>query len=263
MTLFFFILLIFISLILMWLLFDMKKKMKGPDEEKLTIIAERLKMISEDHEKLRSSVDNKLSEVHRSGEYQSKEAHKIIGDVTTRLASLDKTNERFSTQLQNLQDILKNPKQRGVLGEFILESVLANVLPPDSFQMQYAFKDAVIVDAVIFVKEKIIPIDSKFSLENYEQLIGAKEKERRRELEKSFKQDLKNRIDETSKYIKPAEGTTDFAFMFIPSEAIYYDLLANKVGAVQMDANSMIEYRSEEHTSELQSPCNLVCRLLL
>ncbi|MEY3784264.1 MAG: hypothetical protein RLZZ230_586 [Candidatus Parcubacteria bacterium] len=137
---------------------------------------------------------------------------------------------KVADQLKELQDILKNPKQRGILGEYYLETVLQNVLPPDSFKMQYAFDDGEIVDAVVFVKGKVIPIDSKFSLENYNRYIEAREPADKAQYEKTFLNDLKLRITETAKYIRPSEKTTDFAFMFIPHEGIYYDLLSNKIG---------------------------------
>ncbi|HPW34567.1 MAG TPA: DNA recombination protein RmuC, partial [Candidatus Paceibacterota bacterium] len=151
----------------------------------------------------------------------------------------------FADQLKNLQDILKNPKQRGILGEYYLETVLKNVLPPGVFQMQYEFKDGVIVDAAVFVKDKIIPIDSKFSLENYNRILEARGEDKEK-FEAAFVQDLKNRIDETSKYIKPEEGTMEFAFMFIPSEAVYYDLLVNKIGAIKVNTRDLIAYAAEK-----------------
>ena len=166
---------------------------------------------------------------------QFSESTKLISDVTQRLAKLDETNKRVvdvADELKLLQNVLQNPKQRGVLGEYYLQSVLENVLPPDRFQLQYKFTDGEIVDAAIFLdKQKVLPVDSKFSLENYNRLIDEKDKARREVLAKMVRTDLKNRIDETSKYIRPHEGTMDFAFMFIPSEAIYYDLLTNKIDA--------------------------------
>jgi DNA recombination protein RmuC len=181
-----------------------------------------------------------------------------------KLAKLDETNKQvlnFSDQLKNLQDILKNPKQRGVLGEYFLEETLKNVLPPGAYQMQYPFADGEIVDAVVFVKEKIIPIDSKFSLENYERILNENDPVEREKLEKLFKQDLKNRIDETSKYVRPGEGTMDFAFMFIPSEAIYYDLLVNKVGAVKISTRDLITYAFREKHVIIVSPTSFLAYL--
>ncbi len=193
-------------------------------------------------------LDSKLGESQKATVHQFQESAKIIRDVTERLTKLDETNKQvinFADQLKNLQDILKNPKQRGILGEYYLETVLKNVFAPGQFQMQYEFKDGVIVDAVVFVKDKIIPIDSKFSLENYNRILEARGSDKE-QFESAFVQDLKNRIDETSKYIKPEEGTMEFAFMFIPSEAVYYDLLINKVGAIKANTRDLISYASEK-----------------
>ena len=220
-------------------------------------------------------VDEKLSETHRTTQDQinqtirtvqgiSGQSAKLISNVSEKLAKLDETNKQvinFSSQLQNLQDILKNPKQRGVLGEYFLEETLKNVLPPNSYKMQYEFSDGVIVDAVVFVKEKIIPIDSKFSLENYEKILNTNNVQEKERLEKIFKQDLKNRIDETAKYIKPEEKTMDFAFMFIPSEAIYYDLLINKIGAVQVNTRDLVEYAFKDKKVIIVSPTSFLAYL--
>jgi len=189
---------------------------------------------------------------------------KIIQDVTTQLTKLDGTNKQvigFAEQLQSLENILKNPKQRGILGEYYLEELLRNVFSPSQYQMQYEFKDGEVVDAVIFLKDKIIPIDSKFSLENYNRIIEEKNQVKRTELEKNLRQDLKNRIDETSKYIRPNENTMDFAFMFIPAEAVYYDLLINKIGAVKSNTRSLIDYAVKEKHVHIVSPTSFYAYL--
>lgn len=194
-------------------------------------------------------LDQKLGESTRAMQQQFGASAKIVRDVTEKLTRLDETNKQvvgFADQLKSLQDILKNPKQRGILGEYYLETVLKNVLPPGSYQMQYSFRDGVIVDAAVFVDTRVIPIDSKFSLENYNRILEAREPKIREQYERAFVQDLKLRIDETSKYVKPEENTMDFAFMFIPSEAVYYDLLINKVGAIETDTNSLIQYAAKK-----------------
>jgi len=181
------------------------------------------------------AVDSKLSESNKNVQEQFRHSADIIRNVTEKLTKLDETNRQvvgFADQLKSLQDILKNPKQRGILGEYYLETVLKNVLPPGSFQMQYSFSNGEIVDAVVFVDKRIIPIDSKFSLENYNRMIQTNDAIEKKRLETAFVNDLKLRIDETSKYVRPEEKTMDFAFMFIPSEAVYYDLLINKVGVI-------------------------------
>jgi DNA recombination protein RmuC len=195
---------------------------------------------------------------------QFSESAKLIRDVTQGLTKLDETNKQvvsFADQLQSLQDILKNPKQRGILGEYYLETLLKNVMPTGSYQMQYPFTDGTIVDAVVFVKDKIIPIDSKFSLENYNRLVEEKDPDRRAEYETAFRRDLKNRIDETSKYVKPAENTMDFAFMFIPHEAIYYDLLVAQVGAVKVNTRDLIEYAFKDRRVIIVSPTSFLAYL--
>ncbi|OGY63059.1 MAG: hypothetical protein A2745_00230 [Candidatus Harrisonbacteria bacterium RIFCSPHIGHO2_01_FULL_44_13] len=210
------------------------------------------------------TLDIKLGESTKAIRQQFGESAKIVRDVTERLTRLDETNKQvvnFADQLKGLQDILKNPKQRGVLGEYYLETVLKNVLPPNSYQMQYPFKDGTIVDAAIFIKDKVIPIDSKFSLENYNRILETHDEADRKRLEEAFRNDLKNRIDETSKYIKPEEGTMDFAFMFIPAEAVYYDLLINKVGAVKANTRDLIEYAIVQKKVIIVSPTSFLAYL--
>ncbi len=210
------------------------------------------------------TLDFKLGESARMMQQQFSQSANIIRDVTERLVRLDETNKQvvnFADQLKNLQDILKNPKQRGVLGEYYLETVLKNVLPPGSYQMQYQFKDGTAVDAVIFIKDRIIPIDSKFSLENYNRLLETSDPIEHSRLEDAFRNDLKTRIEETSKYIKPEEGTMDFAFMFIPAEAIYYDLLINKVGSVKANTRDLVEYAIAQKKVIIVSPTSFLAYL--
>lgn len=233
-----------------YLLMQQKKSADQPaDETGLKLLLQQMNELTRSQSDLTEKVDKKLAEqsekMHESLRYQTGESLKAIRDVTERLVKLDETNKQvvsFADQLKNLQDILKNPKQRGILGEYYLETTLKNVLPPKTFQMQYPFPNGTIVDAVVFVKDKVIPVDSKFSLENYNRLAEAKDQSAIDRLEKAFKADLKLRIDETSKYIMPGEGTMDFAFMFIPHEAIYYDLLVNEIGAVKVNTQDLIEY---------------------
>ncbi len=187
-----------------------------------------------------------------------------VKEFTEKITKLDDTNKQvvgFAEQLQSLEDVLKNPKQRGILGEYYLETILKNLFHPGQYQMQYQFKNGDTVDAVIFVKDKIIPIDSKFSLENYNKIIEEKNATRKEQLQKDFKQDLKNRIDETAKYIRPQEKTMDFAFMFIPSEGIYYDLLVNQVGTLKVSTRDLIEYAFKEKKVIIVSPTSFAAYL--
>lgn len=194
----------------------------------------------------------------------TRESARLIKDITQELAKVGEGQRQvvnIADNLKNLQDILKNPKQRGVLGEYYLETVLKNVLPPNAYQMQYPFKDGTIVDAAVFTKDGVIPIDSKFSLENYNRILEASDKTERERYENAFAGDLKIRIDETSKYVKPEEGTLGFAFMFIPSEAVYYDLLINKVGALKSNNVNLIEYASGKKKVIIVSPTTFLAYL--
>ncbi len=249
-------------LVLLYLVFQIKKQSAQPSDDK------SLSLLLQQMNELSKVVDSKIGEsskqMNETMRVQFSESSKLIKDVTEGLTKLDETNKQvvsFADQLKNLQDILKNPKQRGVLGEYYLETLLKNVLGPKSYQMQYPFKDGTIVDAVVFVKDKIIPIDSKFSLENYNRLVEAKEPAEKDRLEKAFRSDLKLRIDETSKYVKPSENTMDFAFMFIPHEAIYYELLISQVGSIKVNTRDLIDYAFKEKHVVIVSPTSFLAYL--
>jgi len=204
--------------------------------------------------KINETLDLKLSESGEVLQKQFSESSRLIKEITQELTKVGEGQKQvfdLAKQLEQLQDILKNPKHRGILGEYYLEVTLKNFLPANAYQLQYELgKDEngqkLIVDAAIFIKDKIIPVDSKFSLENYNRLLTETDPIRRKELEKLVYNDLKIRINETSKYIQSKKGTTDFAFMFIPSEALYYDLLINKVGSMESNTRDLIEYAVRE-----------------
>ena len=223
-------------------------------------IKEIRKELAESREKSMESLQKQLEE---SGKIV-RDVTGHIKDVTSQLEKVHADHQHVKDvkeQLGKLTDVLANPKQRGILGEYFLETLLKNVFQPNQYKLQYKFKDGEIVDAVIFIKDKIIPIDSKFSLENYNRIVAEKDQTRREELEKLLKNDLKNRIEETAKYIRPSEGTMDFAFMFIPSEGIYYDLLINQVGAIKISTYDLIEYAFKEKHVIIVSPTSFYAYL--
>lgn len=229
-----------------------------------TDVVELNRTIQQLSESVGEKLERSSTNVQASVQKQLSESAKLVADVTQKLTKLDETNRRVvdvATELKTLQDVLSNPKQRGVFGEFYLESVLENVLPPGQFEMQYGFKNGEIVDAVIFLdKGKVLPVDSKFSLENYNRFISAEDKDQRETLLAKVKSDLKGRIDETSKYIRPSEGTMDFAFMFIPSESLYYDLLINNVGTGG-SSRDLIEYAFRDKRVIIVSPTSFLAYL--
>jgi len=251
---------VLIGAFVLWLLLKNRPGRAGGDS--FLLIANQLNELSK-------TLDEKLGEsqrlMHESVREQFGESQKLIKEITQELTHVKETGRQvvsFADQLQSLQNILQNPKQRGVLGEYYLQTVLENVLPPGRFKMQYTFENGDIVDAVIFLdKNKFLPIDSKFSLENYNKIIETRDQGERERLEKLFKRDLKNRIDETAKYIRPKEGTMDFAFMFIPSEAIFYDLLINQVGAVKASTRDLIEYAFRDKKVIIVSPTSFMAYL--
>jgi len=197
---------------------------------------------------LQKQLNDQLGASNKQLASQSAASIKILQEVTEKLTKLEGTNKNvgdIASELKTLQNVLQNPKQRGVIGEFYLEQILKNILPPGTFQLQYPIGDGMIVDAVIKLDDKVLPVDSKFPLENYNRLVEAKD-EGRAVLDRAFKEDLKRRIDETAKYIKPGKGTLDQALMFIPSEAIYYDLLANKVGLGGVSGRNLMQYAADK-----------------
>lgn len=230
----------------------LRQNSSKPDATSALLIKEDLTKLSQDITQLKDGVQKQLTEQlgasNKQIATQSAASIKILQDVTEKLTKLEGTNKNvgdIANELKTLQNVLQNPKQRGVIGEFYLEQILKNTLPPGTYQLQYKLGEGLIVDAAILLDDRVLPLDSKFSLENYNRLLEAKDGEQEL-LAKLFKEDLKRRIDETAKYILPGKGTLDQALMFIPSEAIYYDLLANKVGLGNVSGRNLIQYAAEK-----------------
>lgn len=227
-------------------------------------MADTHKAMNDTQHSLNKTIQEQFKENSKIIQGISGQSNKMITDITEKLTSLDKTNQQvisFSAQLQNLEKVLTNQKNRGNLGEAGLQLVLENILPPGSYELQYQFTDGDVVDAIVKTKDGLIPVDAKFSLTNYSRLLEETNQERKTQLEKEFKEDLKKRINETAKYIKPKEGTMEFAFMFIPAEAIYYDLLVNEVGAVKVNTRSLIDYAFSEKKVIIVSPTTFAAYL--
>ena len=253
-------LLIIIVLIgsLFGLYFFIKKQIESNSEERNKDIETKLDSLVEAF-KLESAKN--LADQIKDSKQDQKNMSDTLEKVTKELEKIKGTNEQvltFANQMKTLEKILGNQKQRGILGEIQLENLLANVLPPELFQMQYSFSNNEAVDAIIKVGEFIIPIDAKFSLDNYNKMIESDETdtERLNDLEKKFKNDIKNRIDETSKYIRPNEGTVDYAYMFIPADGLYQDLLNNKVGSLKINQRDLVSYAYQKKVM-IVSPMSL------
>jgi len=236
-------------------------------------------LLQQSMSELTHQLDSKLTESRRDMQdavrTQFSESQKLLKDINEQMSKnlievareQTKTNEAtrdfitIAEKLSSLEKTLKHQKQRGNWGEASLELILSNTLAPGQYKMQYEFKNKEVVDAIIITKEGIIPIDAKFSLDNYDRVVHAIDDRQREELEKEFKNDLKKRIDETAKYVHPEEGTLPFAFMYIPAEAIYYDLLVNEVGSIKVNTRNLIDYAYNEKKVIVVSPTTFMAYL--
>jgi DNA recombination protein RmuC len=225
-------------------------------------------LLQQQMQELARTLDARVAESSRAmqenAHRQFSESNKLIKEITTELTSvkeIGRQTQTYAEQLQSLQDLLKNPKQRGILGEYYLETVLRNVMSPEDYRIQYPFKNGEIVDAVIIINKKLVPVDSKFSLDNYNRFVSTQVgTPERAAAEKAFVNDLKMRITETAKYIRPEEDTMDFAFMFIPSEGIYYDLLTNQIGGGAEEEN-LIQRAASKYKVIIVSPTSFLAYL--
>ena len=258
---------IILALLITWLIFEVRKNHKPKTD------GDAMQLLMQNMNQLRETVDDKMTnssrDMSKAVQDQFSQSQKLIEqvnkkvseelqNVTRQVAETRESSKQvfdLAGQLQDLEKVLKNQKTRGNLGEMGLELILSNILSPTNYQMQYAFKDGKIVDAIIRTEgDKFIPVDAKFSMDNYRRLVNETDETRKQELEKEFKKDLKKRIDETAQYIKPSEGTLPFAFMFIPAEGIYYDLLINEVGAVKANTRNLIDYAYNDKKVIIVSP---------
>jgi len=249
------------------LYFILRRRNAEPEDGSGLTAQAGMVLLQQQMQELARTLDARVSESSRmmqeNSHRQFSESNKLIREITTELTSvkeIGRQTQTYAEQLQSLQDLLKNPKQRGILGEYYLETVLRNVMSPEDYRIQYPFKNGEIVDAVIVINKKLVPVDSKFSLDNYNRFVSTQVgTPERAAAEKAFVNDLKLRISETAKYIRPEEDTMDFAFMFIPSEGIYYDLLTNQVGGGEEE--NLIQRAASKYKVIIVSPTSFLAYL--
>ena len=248
---------------------ELQKQLERQSQSSFAMLQNQMAHLKTEINDFGKTVDMKLRESSRDMQTQVgtqfSESQKLIKDITAELSEVKESNKQvfgMTEQLQNLENVLKHSKQRGNLGEASLELTLSSMLSPTMYNLQYQFSDGKVVDAIVKTKEGFIPVDAKFSLDNYNRVANEKDEDRKALLERDFKNDLKLRIDETAKYIRPNEGTLPFAFMFIPAEGIYYDLLVNEVGSVKVNTRNLIDYAYSEKKVIIVSPTTFSAYLM-
>src|SRR2546423_92493 len=189
---------------------------------------------------LDSKVDRRLGDLDGrllSSQQSAGQSTTQIVEKLTKLEAPVAQMLELGSEFAKLEQMLRPPKARGGFGELLLENLLRDRLPPAAYEMQYTFDSGERVDALVRV-DRSIPIDSKFPLDNYNRLVEAESADERTLAERQFARDVKQHIEAiASKYIRPDEGTYDFAFMYIPVEAVYYELACGKTGALLAYAN--------------------------
>jgi DNA recombination protein RmuC len=262
---------IFVVVNMVVLVLVIKRVSKTPDN------SESMKLMLTQINELNRTVDEKMGEgtktmsafmnsqmdnTQRLMNNITKQVHDQLLEVVKGVTETRESTKQVFTiaeQLRNLEKVLKNQKQRGNLGEASLELILSNVLP-GQYESQYMFKDGEKVDFIIKTREGLLPVDSKFPLENYIRLLDESDDQMKEVHQKNFKSDVKKRIDETAKYIRPEEGTMPFAFMFIPAEGIYYDLLNSDVG-IGINSRDLIDYAYQQKNVVIASPTTFLAYL--
>ena len=167
---------------------------------------------------------------------------KVVVQVQNQLGSLARTAEHMQEMgrsLSDLQNILRAPKLRGLLGEMLLEELLRQVLPESAYTLQHPFRSGAKVDAAIRLGACLVPVDAKFPLESFHRMLKAEGEEARRAARREFAASVRGRIDEIAdKYIRPDEGTYDFALMYIPAENVFYEVILRQEGTAESDLGS-------------------------
>jgi DNA recombination protein RmuC len=204
-----------------------------------------------------ADVDRRLDAMTATMDRRLETATKTTSAIHLQLGQLGQANAEIlarANDLKKLEQALRPPKARGGFGELLLGNLLRDRLPADAYELQYGFNTGERVDAVIKV-ERLVPIDAKFPLDNFERLADAESDDERALYEKAFSRDLRNHVDAIAgKYIRPDEGTYDFALMYLPSESVYYELVCGKTGALLQYAHDkrVFPVSPTTFTSQLQ-----------
>lgn len=233
------VLILLILGLLVWLItanFAGRKEIAG-QAANISLLAQQLEALKAAQDKTSENLQKSLQAGQTNLTQSLQSSQQVLSRLNTQIGELQGTNKQMlqiSTEVRRLQDILTSPKLRGQMGEWSLKNLLENILPKDSYELQYTFRDGKVVDALIKMADYSVPIDAKFPLPSFEATLKAETDEERAKLRKQFLRDVTVHIDKiASDYIRPAEGTLDFALMYIPAENIYYETIVKYAGETQ------------------------------
>jgi len=225
------VLIIFVLALLVWLISSLVSSGRNIAGQSASIglLQQQLEALKAAEDSTRTVINQTLHTSQQSITRNIETSQKVLGQLNSQIGELQGTNKQMlqlGTDVKRLQDILASPKLRGQIGEWSLNNLLENVLPADSYELQYSFKDGQKVDALIKLAGFSVPVDAKFPLPAFETLLKAESDDDKARLRKQFHRDVATHVDKiASNYIRPAEGTLDFALMFIPAENVYYETI--------------------------------------
>ncbi len=242
------VLMVVVAGLLVWLIstnFAGRKELSN-QATAVGLLAGQLEALKAAAETTRQSLQNSLQAGQSSVNQSLQSSQKVLGQLNSQIGELQGTNKQMmqvGTEVRRLQDILASPKLRGQIGEWSLKNLLSNILPKDNYQLQYTFKDGKVVDALVQLTDYSVPIDAKFPLPTFEAMIKAEAEDEKTKLRKQFQNDIIKHIDKiASSYIRPTEGTLDFAICYIPAENVYYETIVKYEG----DTKDILKYALEK-----------------
>lgn len=230
------VLIIAVLALLVWLITAVSagRRDTAAQQAKSDSLTQQLEALRTAQDSTKDTLQKSLQTGQDSISQNLQSSQKVLSLLNAQIGQLQGTNQQMlqvGTEVRRLQDILSSPKLRGQMGEWSLKNLLAQILPKDSYQLQYTFKDGKVVDALIKMVDYSVPIDAKFPLPGFEAIVKAQSDEEKTRLRKQFQRDITAHIDKiAADYIRPAEGTLDFAFMYIPAENIYYETVVKYEG---------------------------------
>ncbi|MGH3105430.1 MAG: DNA recombination protein RmuC [Gaiellaceae bacterium] len=245
------------GVLLLWLARVVRGELAGFRTDSGMQLSERNAEVDRRLQALVETMDRRLGELDTKVDRRLESASRTTTLIHERLGKVDEATAQMlerAKDLARLEQALRPPKARGGFGELLLANLLRDRLPFDSYELQYGFSTGERVDAVIRV-EKLVPIDAKFPLDNFERMVEAESDEQRTLFEKAFARDLRGHVDAiASKYIRPAENTYDFALMYLPAESVYYELVCGRTGTLLQYAHDkrVFPVSPTTFTSQLQ-----------